>query len=232
MDIVIGNTYTNKNGEKFKVVKYSDKRSKSGNKFVVISFLDNGYTYDVDPVQIRRGMVKNRYAKSIYGIASIGNVKMVKHKRAYNIWYKVICRCYYNQCKAYQHYGARGVSVCDEWLVFENFVKDYKLIDGYDEELFEAGLLVLDKDLKQSKTNTCNKVYSKDTCTWMSLSFNSSLASQDSKVLSFIAIDPNGIEHHVTGIKKFCREHDFVHQRVLECLRQTRNQYRGWKFHY
>ena len=232
MDIVIGNTYTNKNGEKFKVVKYSDKRSKSGNRFVVISFLDNGYTYDVDPVQIKRGTVKNIYAKGIYGIASIGNVKMVKYKRAYNIWHKVIGRCYHKQCRAYRHYGARGVSVCDEWLVFENFIKDYPLIDGYDEELFEASLLVLDKDLKQSTTSTCNKVYSKDTCTWMSLSINSSLASQDSKVLSFVAVDPKGIQHYVTGIKKFCREHDLVYPRVSECLNQTRTQHKGWKFHY
>lgn len=51
-------------------------------------------------------------------------------------------------------------------------------------------------------------------------------------VISFIAIDPNGIEHHVTGIKKFCREHNLVYPRVSECLNQTRTQHKGWKFHY
>lgn len=63
----IGGVYKNKAGEEYGVVKYSDGRTKSGNKMVTIKFLDNGYEYDIDPVQITRGHVKNRFSKTIYG---------------------------------------------------------------------------------------------------------------------------------------------------------------------
>lgn len=39
-------------------------------------------------------------------------------------------RCLNPKCKAYKNYGARGISVCDEWMDFEPFCK-WALDNGY-----------------------------------------------------------------------------------------------------
>jgi hypothetical protein len=42
----------------------------------------------------------------------------------YNRWRAMISRCYFENDTAYAHYGAKGVTVCDEWRVYENFLAD------------------------------------------------------------------------------------------------------------
>jgi len=36
----------------------------------------------------------------------------------------MIERCYNAKTKAYKHYGARGITVCERWFAFENFLAD------------------------------------------------------------------------------------------------------------
>jgi len=44
---------------------------------------------------------------------------------AYISWLGMRQRCYYNKHNRYEHYGGRGIKVCDEWVdSFENFHKD------------------------------------------------------------------------------------------------------------
>ena len=33
-------------------------------------------------------------------------------------------RCLNRKCKFFRHYGGRGITVCDRWRVFENFLAD------------------------------------------------------------------------------------------------------------
>lgn len=44
--------------------------------------------------------------------------------RVYRIWGNVLSRCTNPNVPAYDRYGARGVTVCDRWLTFENFLAD------------------------------------------------------------------------------------------------------------
>lgn len=39
----------------------------------------------------------------------------------YHVWSGMKSRCYNTSCKKYKDYGARGISVCDEWLEFSVF---------------------------------------------------------------------------------------------------------------
>lgn len=41
----------------------------------------------------------------------------------YYIWNSMIKRCTKSDSKVYHLYGARGISVCDEWLDFQTFLK-------------------------------------------------------------------------------------------------------------
>ena len=43
---------------------------------------------------------------------------------AYRIWIGMLSRCRNKNATGYKNYGGRGISVCNEWLEFENFYKD------------------------------------------------------------------------------------------------------------
>lgn len=44
--------------------------------------------------------------------------------RVYQIWFNMVRRCTDPTRPEFQAYGARGISVCSEWLTFENFYLD------------------------------------------------------------------------------------------------------------
>lgn len=46
------------------------------------------------------------------------------HTPEYHCWHDMVRRCTNPECDAYKDYGARGISVCDRWMTFENFFAD------------------------------------------------------------------------------------------------------------
>lgn len=55
--------------------------------------------------------------------------------RLYSVYMDFVERCFNKNSPNFEHYGARGISVCDEWLGengFENFRK-WAFANGYDE---------------------------------------------------------------------------------------------------
>jgi len=44
--------------------------------------------------------------------------------RTLDVWKSMIARCNYKNHKNYSQYGGRGITVCDHWLSFENFLAD------------------------------------------------------------------------------------------------------------
>ena len=52
--------------------------------------------------------------------------------RLYNVWSDMKKRCYNTKNVDYKNYGGRGISVCDEWMDFQNFY-DWAIANGYDE---------------------------------------------------------------------------------------------------
>ncbi len=39
-------------------------------------------------------------------------------------WHSMISRCRYQGMNGYENYGGRGITVCERWLKFENFLAD------------------------------------------------------------------------------------------------------------
>lgn len=225
---LIGQTFKNNNGDEYTVL-HIDGVSKSGNIRYRIQFLKTKYETTVEKVQMKRGNIKDRYSPSVYGIGFIGKYDMVSNKKEYNIWHGMISRCYNESDERYNAYGEIGVTVCYRWFSFENFLNDIRDIDGYDDELFLKGLLELDKDKKQ--LGKCNKVYSIDTCTFLSPEENQSMIN-DKLRHTFTAVSPIGEEHVAFGIKSFCKEHNLTHQRVILCLKGRAKTHKGWTFNY
>lgn len=56
-----------------------------------------------------------------------------RNSRLYSVWKTMKKRCENKNCKSYKWYGAKGVSVCDEWHDYLAF-KRWALDNGYDEK--------------------------------------------------------------------------------------------------
>lgn len=55
-----------------------------------------------------------------------------KTKRIYLVWYGMKSRCFNPDNKDYKDYGERGITVCKEWLTFDNFC-EWAYANGYDD---------------------------------------------------------------------------------------------------
>lgn len=54
--------------------------------------------------------------------------------RLHGIWGGMLTRCRNKNVKSYKNYGAKGVTVCEDWKMFENFM-GWALSNGYQEHL-------------------------------------------------------------------------------------------------
>lgn len=88
---------------------------------------DCGNTKIVGAQNLRRGLTQScgclhkdrtREASFKHGMS---------HTSIHNTWLSMIQRCTDPNCVAYKDYGGRGIKVCDEWKVFENFFRDVGL---------------------------------------------------------------------------------------------------------
>lgn len=226
---IVGETFENNASQKFKVISKHGKKS-NGNATYLIRFSETGYERIVEKVEIKRGKIKDKLEKSVLGIASMGDVNMVNHKRYYNIWHKMLGRCYDQGNKAYISYGAKGVKVCEDWLCFANFIKDIPQIEGYNEGLFNKGLLYLDKDIKQFKSD--NKIYSLETCCFVDFETNNAYRDNDHRKKVFYGLSPEGKLHKINGLKEFARQNKIHRQSITSCLNMRTNTAYGWKFSY
>lgn len=46
------------------------------------------------------------------------------YKKSYHVWRMMVKRCCDETHQAYYNYGARGITVCERWMTYENFVAD------------------------------------------------------------------------------------------------------------
>ena len=55
--------------------------------------------------------------------------------RLYNIWYLMNHRCYNQNSQVWDHYGGRGIKVCDEWHNDFFAFREWAIKSGYSEDL-------------------------------------------------------------------------------------------------
>lgn len=152
---------TNTSGNCF-VVDYVNNRN------VIVIFYDPIYITSCELGDLRKGKVKNPLYPSVYGKGYLGIGKYsTKDKEAYGLWMSMLKRSYCDefkvQCPSYE-----DVTVCDEWLNFQNFAEwcySQKFFNSKDEE---GRVYHLDKDgiIKG------NKVYSPEACCFVPQEIN------------------------------------------------------------
>lgn len=153
----LGEINISNEGYIMKIVEYN------GATDIVVEFQDNykgrrhtGYN------KFKDGGVRNPYHKSVYGVACVGDTKGVdsqgKPKKSYEMWIKMIQRCYDLESQRGMNKTYTECKVCEKWLCYECFEQDYELLKqeiGFSEKDYR-----LDKDI----ISKGNKVYCFEKC--------------------------------------------------------------------
>lgn len=151
-------------GQRIKIIEILKSKRK-------IKFLDEyGYETIVYNTTILRKTVKNPYYKSIYGIGFIGIGKYNTNHNSYHTWYNMLRRAYSYDWKI-KNPTYENVTVCEEWLNFQNFAKWYE--ENYPHHI-KGIKFTIDKDLLQQEKDI--KIYKIDTCIFLPSKINSFLA--------------------------------------------------------
>lgn len=142
----------------------------------------------------------------------------------------MIRRCYSEKfLNEYPSY--KGVTVCERWHNFQKFCEDIKCLRGYDEWKSELGY-ELDKDILCDKLNIYPKIYSPETCMFISKKENVSESTSRKNLtgLSYIGISPDGKEYEFTNQQNFAKLHNLRTSLVSACINNRRNHHKGWTF--
>src|SRR3954454_24329771 len=91
--------------------------------------------------------------------------------KLYNRWKSMMDRCYRPKHVKYKFYGGKGVTVCNRWHDFWNFVED---IDNH----MESGHLLYEKGWQLDKDKNGAVVYSLENCRVITAEENRRLANE------------------------------------------------------
>lgn len=212
-DMVFGTVHTTKNNGDLVILQYCNATT------VYYRFIKTGYVSFATSRHIRSGEVRDRLFPSVYGVGYLGvgeyrarNQKSFNHY--FTTWRSMIQRCYSeNLHKKYPTY--KDCTVCEDWINFQNFAKWYE--DNYPNDDKEYHL---DKDIKIKG----NKIYSPDTCLFVSPFDNISEAS----IKEHTFTNPDGVKVNIKNLKRYCEENGLNRQCMHNVQSGLALTHKGW----
>lgn len=212
-DMFAGNVFSSNNFGDFEIVRYNTSNH------VVIKFISTGFISVVTSNTVRTGAIKDPLSPHVFGVGFNGIGPHLpwengKDTKVYSVWHSMLTRCY---SKAYQKKQPTyiGCIVCEEWHNFQTFgdwfVDNY--IDGYH----------LDKDIVFEG----NKVYSPETCVFVSRNEN----NEKARAKHYVFISPQNEIIHIYNMRKFCSDNDLC----FKCMslvnvgkHKSHKSHKGW----
>lgn len=137
-----------------------------------------------------------------------------------DVWRDMIKRCYNPKSKSYAAYGAKGVHVDPDWLLFDNFSRDVKRLQGWQMKMCYPDGYTIDKDVKFASNR-----YSKETCIWASKQEQSLNTSTNTP---FYATNPDGKRILIAGFGEAVRDYGLNASAVHRCLNGLLHTHHGW----
>ena len=211
MEINKGDVFSSNFCGDFKIIN-CDKMAK-----VLIRFIDTGTEIVTRKCHILSGGIKDKMYPDLCGVGFIGYGAYTHKSKAYSQWAGMITRCYsdaYHIKKpAYQ-----SCETCEEWQEFQSFAA------WYDENHPNDGL---DYDLDKDFLIAGNKIYSPETCTFLSRSENSRIAGERFS-REFEVVSPSGVKHKGFNQTLFAREHNLCQTTLSAVIRGVQLAHKGW----
>ena len=213
---------------------YSDKDNIKKYNYYLCKFEDGTIT-KANQSAINGGKVKNLNYPLVCGIGYVGQGKWLpkyngKETKEYSIWKAMITRCYSKNFHI-KNPAYIDVIVCDRWHCFQNFCEDIQLLDGYSKWINNIGY-ELDKDILCERLNVISKIYSPETCIFISKKDNVSytVSKRNLTGLTYIGISPDNKEYEFTNQNDFALKHNLNRGTISACINKRRKQHKGWTF--
>lgn len=144
-DLTEGSTIKDGSGNYFTVIKINSWDN------VECVYVKTGFRFIGQKSNIVRGSTRDRYAPNAFG-AFIGSGiynedSKCEGRLVYSVWKNMIARCLNPKNKAYKRYGGSGVTICQDWMNYQNFAKWY--FENYPKD---GKKYQIDKDYYGNKT--------------------------------------------------------------------------------
>jgi hypothetical protein len=147
----VGSTHKTIYCDEFKVIDRFV--TEAGISRTVIQYTETGFVATHNSDTVNRLNTKDWSKPTVYGVGYCSDQHFSRmitspdgkrvSKPSYECWNSMLKRCYSESSKSYPAYGARGVTVCKEWLDYAVFAK------WYDENYVEG--FEIDKDIHSDK---------------------------------------------------------------------------------
>lgn len=77
--------------------------------------------------------------------------------RIHNIWTGINQRCNNPNATGYERYGGKGITVCERWLIFENFYEDVSKLEHFGEKGYSLDRINNNGDYEPSNVRWADK---------------------------------------------------------------------------
>lgn len=118
-------------GKQFTYLTVIERTVNVGNRTKWICRCNCGNMTIVDGADLVRGKVTS--------CGCIRATHAIKHNASYSRLYKIFVgmktRCYDQKHHTYKYYGAKGITICDEWLSNFEVFQEWALANGYKDNL-------------------------------------------------------------------------------------------------